>query len=240
MDYETAAPVDDRVTETKPITVYVLNLDRDMDRLNYMLQQIHFSDLRFDRLVRFPAIDGRTLQVRPLVTPLAYKEITDGDKNSFRDQHYQLTRGAVGCYMSHVGIWKKIAEEDELTAIILEDDAIINPELKRTVTEFTQVVPKDWDILLIGHMLRKYYKGKTYHKVVQFYGLHCYVISAKGARNILKYDKLMPLEKQVDSMLSDMCEQNKLKVYAYPTSLSTQNNVRFKTTIQIPVRMRSA
>jgi hypothetical protein len=99
-----------------------------------------------------------------------------------------------------------------------------------------QHVPEDWDIILLGHVLTKYRKGTHVHKVSKFYCLHGYLISKNGANKIMESGHVYPIAKQLDSMLSDITDMGGLNVYASPQQLIRQDNVRFRTQIQIPLK----
>jgi hypothetical protein len=51
--------------------------------------------------------------------------------SGYRTKHYQLTRGSVGCYMSHLQLYQHILREtDAQFAFVFEDDAEIRePDL---------------------------------------------------------------------------------------------------------------
>ena len=90
------------------LPIYVINLTKDKDRrircetqLKDMLENVHFV----------PAVDGNTLD--PQCASLEWY-----DPNS----HLHLTKGELGCAMSHYNIWQKIISENIPNAIILEDD----------------------------------------------------------------------------------------------------------------------
>ena len=55
----------------------------------------------------------------PLPPPAA------AERTGYRTKHYQLTRGSVGCYMSHLQLYQHIIKTDAQFAFIFEDDAVI-------------------------------------------------------------------------------------------------------------------
>ncbi len=55
--------------------------------------------------------------------------------------------GAMGCTLSHWGIYKSMIVQGERIALVLEDDFLPKPNLDWSVLESA---PDDWDILVIG------------------------------------------------------------------------------------------
>ena len=93
------------------------------------------------KVERFAAVDGA--EVVPLDVSLEW----DATQNAQYDQYIQppmtkqMTAGEVGCAMSHIGLWKELAEMEETirkpNMLVLEDDAILyqpgakNEQLRR-------------------------------------------------------------------------------------------------------------
>lgn len=214
----------------------LLNLDKARDRYEAFLRRFHASDLRLNRLSRYTAVEGSSVDIVSLLTPTAYQEVLQAEKNNYRIEHYELTRGAVGCYLSHVGIWNRVAQGTADCAMIFEDDAIILPDLRSQVGKIMMHVPSDWDIVLLGHVLVKYKRGQYVHKAYHFYCLHAYLVSKRGAEKIIRSGMLFPIKKQIDSLLTDMTAAGFLNVYASQRQLVRQDNLRFKSQIQIPTK----
>ena len=114
-----------------PITVHIINLDRDSDRLRDSLER--FEGLQNFKPRRHAAFLGSTLPdaaVRTLVG---------------RNTHL---RGALGCFLAHVGAWEKVADSDGM-ALIVEDD--VDPtDLDRLMLVD---MPDDADIVWCNHRM---------------------------------------------------------------------------------------
>ena len=52
-------------------------------------------------------MNGKEIDVKPYVTERVYNGILDIDKTGQRHYHSQITRGAIGCYLSHLDIYNK-------------------------------------------------------------------------------------------------------------------------------------
>ena len=100
-----------------------------------------------------------------------------------------LTRGEIGCYVSHMNAYKQLLESDNEHALILEDDANFAPthktyeDLKLAWAEIKENGVK-WDVLYLG---RGKYSGDipvSPHivKVSDSMGLHAYVVNRKAAQ----------------------------------------------------------
>jgi len=221
---------------TKDYECVLINMDKADDRYTTFLSRFHASDLRMHQLSRYSAVDGTLVDIASMLTPLAYTEVLDGEKNKYRRQHYELTRGAVGCYLSHVGVWNRMLQGTGDCLLVFEDDAWVVPSLGAHVEGLMSHVPTDWDIVLLGYVLTKYRKGTHLHQAYRFYCLHGYLISRKGAEKILRSGYVYPIAKQLDSMLSDLADKGLLNVYAAPRQMVRQDNRRFGTSIQIPLK----
>jgi GR25 family glycosyltransferase involved in LPS biosynthesis len=93
------------------LPVYVLNLDRDTDRLAAMSRQIARHD--FLAGIRVPAFAGRQL-------PDHACHILTGNPWS---HHY---KGTLGCFISHMMAWQKIAAHKQAFALVAEDSAVFS------------------------------------------------------------------------------------------------------------------
>lgn len=96
--------------------IYVINLDRDVERWQRMQQVTRAADL--PNVQRFSAINGK-----------------DMENDKFKEGTTWLGRqlqpvGVLGCAMSHMALWKKIVADKVPWAIILEDDVELVPNFR--------------------------------------------------------------------------------------------------------------
>jgi glycosyl transferase family 25 len=181
----------------------------------------------------FPAVVGKNLNLLNFVTPGGYEQILMTEKTNQRKYHYEITRGAVGCYLSHLSIYKKIIESNLNYGIIFEDDSIIANDFYQKLLYGLNVVPPDWDIFLLGMICLKCDISKDYVKVNRFWGTHGYIIKKESAVKILSYlDK--PISKQIDADLSLLIKKNLINVYAINPMIVIQDP-KFKSDIQMKV-----
>lgn len=205
---------------------FLINLDRRPDRLETttrLLEERGYKDV-----IRFPAVDGSKLsdqQLTELVNPNAMNAIIKGE----RTQHHELSRGAVGCYLSHAGVWEKCGVNKSI--IIFEDDT--KPSLSQSqLNSILSTCPDDWDIILFGgqYNIDKNFIHPELVKVDKFYCLHAYMINYKAIQKIKPH--LYPINMQIDSALSQI---SGLNIYAISNSGWYQNRDVGNTDIQTPI-----
>jgi glycosyl transferase family 25 len=160
--------------------IYLINLDRDTERLAYMANQLAALGLPFDRV---SAVHGTAMPdwLRPFFLD------TDGDIPT------GLSPGEVGCYASHLMLMRRIAESGE-PALVLEDDIRIEPELPELLRRI-HLLPPGWDIVRLSNStslrsfpvasLHEQYRAVKYSRVPPSTG--AYLISPDGARKFLAY-----------------------------------------------------
>jgi len=118
-----------------------------------------------------------------------------------------LTRGMIGCYLSHRRCWQKCVESGE-AIIVFEDDVVLASDFSSQLASAFAVAPADWDVLLLGalgcvhpdlnygpsflHGLvsggarfpRKLGDGRL-HVPMRPFGTHAYALSPRGAAKLL-------------------------------------------------------
>lgn len=108
-----------------PLDVFIINMDRDADRLAKMMAQ--FSGLDDFRPQRQPGFLATTL-------PLAVVRKLARDTRQI---------GALGCFLAHLGAWERIAQTVEGWGLVLEDDVrLVNP-----ARLFAVDIPADADLV---------------------------------------------------------------------------------------------
>lgn len=226
--------VDNKIKlSSKDFDVYVINMTQKKDRLINFSKYYNNSDLKFKQFNIFPAIVGKDLNLIEYVSPEGYKQILELEKTGHRKHHYDLSRGAVGCYLSHLSIYKQIVKSNSNYGIIFEDDSEMIEDFYKNIIEGLNKIPDNWDIFLLGHICIKCDINTEYTKVHRFWGTHSYIIKKESAAKLLKYlDK--PLSKQIDADMSLLVKRGIINIYALNTSLAMQSN-NFYSDIQSDV-----
>ena len=115
--------------------VFVINMAANttrMARAAAALERLHLPFTRFD------AVDGRALSEEALA------RVYDPVANLRRARH-PMVGPEIGCYLSHLALWKQIAASDAPGGIILEDDFASAPDLAAVLAAIA-TDGGDWDI----------------------------------------------------------------------------------------------
>ena len=109
------------------MNVYVINMDRDRDRMQAVGRQLERLGVSYSR---FSAVDAKKLDRSEL----------NGAVNRFRwwcAVGRPVRIGEIGCAMSHYAIYKKMQQDNLKVACVLEDDVILD-ERFNAVLEFAE------------------------------------------------------------------------------------------------------
>ena len=198
----------------KNTKVYVINLYHCKDRLELFKNTYNFHNIDYEVI---SAIDGNKLDINRL-----HKEQIVGDyvmntmNKKIRDYHYEInTMGAIGCYLSHIEVWKKIKEDKNCNyGMIFEDDVIINNNITdKVIYEYINDLPNDWDILLFNNVRKGDEIKNNLVKVSKFTGMYSYIINKNSIDKIL--NEMMPLNQHIDFKLSCLATLGKINIYFY-------------------------
>jgi len=213
--------------------VYVINLVSNTERLESFKYQYEKSDLAWKKYIVYPAVVGKELDIIKYVTPDAYNQVMETDATKRRKHHYDITKGAVGCYLSHLDIYRKIAASNKKYGLIFEDDVMIATDFYKRMLYGLNTIPDDWDIYLLGLICLKCDIKSEYINVNRFWGLHGYLVKKEAAQRLVNnLDKL--ISKQIDADISLLIKEKKVKVYGINPIIVAQQNA-FLSDIQVPV-----
>jgi len=142
-----------RFAKQKIKNIYVINLERDLQRWNTFIGRLKpsFCFLQGKSLIRFLAVDGSQPDILTRTIEHTFEENEPEMKiaKNFATQH----PGSVGCYLSHLTLWSMLAQEskDEFV-LIMEDDAFFLPHAPQNIEiALNQSQKHNWDILYVGH-----------------------------------------------------------------------------------------
>ncbi|KJZ19666.1 glycosyltransferase family 25 protein [Loktanella sp. S4079] len=97
--------------------IWLINLDRDSERLTKMQEQLSALGLSY---TRFPAIYGKDH---------AEELATRADADAYaRNMGSPILPGKMGCYASHLAVWDAFIQSDHKVALILEDDVVFHDD----------------------------------------------------------------------------------------------------------------
>lgn len=207
-------------TTSTRIKTFIVNMDNRPDRWE-LFKKNNDEALKFMNYQRFSAVDGKRL-----VSTHQLQQI-------FENNDYNMRKGMVGCFMSHVKLYcQLIYDNDADIFVILEDDIEVTDSFKEKYENLLNLLyeQKDWDFCFLGHHLRNmdsenvYYdrtkypvieKMNTYQSfVLSLGGTTGYIISKNGAKRFLDFLNTTGATNGIDTCIQKSADI--LNVY-YPT-----------------------
>lgn len=211
-------------------SVFVINLSRRTDKRAHMekeLEKLHRHNIN---TTFFPAIDGAD---DAMLSLFQYTTAEWSDPNT----HKAMTKGEVGCALSHYSIWKQVSDlVDDGTmlptsqVLILEDDVILDDNFVELFNNYT--ADQEYDMLYVH---RKPF-NLTSEEIVtprlrvakMSYWLCAYVITGRCAKLLTSTDylnQLIPVDEYVPIMYG--CQQ-------VPHYLQYQNDEKIRCYACVP------
>ena len=174
--------------------IYVINLDRDAERMASIRANLETLGLPFERL---PAVVGKEVP--------DWEKLVDLPAYAWRNRLDAPRAGEVGCYLSHLKAMETFLRTDAPWCVILEDDVEVLPacaEILRSLAE-----KDDWDLVKLfnfhsgmpvtkralagGHRLVAHLTRTT--------SSAAYVVNRRAAKTLLR--SMRPITEQVDHAL---------------------------------------
>lgn len=212
------------LSEVRSIPIYCINLPSDLRRREHILKVFG------GHVEMVEAVDTRDDKWRGYSHYLTDEAIAQMKRTLLtkkREHHYELTPGAVGCFLSHVKCWNKFLDtypSDDDFLFILEDDTMPSITFSKTFSTIVGDFPPNCDILLCSHLIfgemdfveHNGIKYKHLRPRCSFYLLNAYFITARGMKRILNdlFKRDNKFTKQLDSHLSDLINDEIIQVFA--------------------------
>jgi len=213
------------------IDIYYINLDRSKDRLEHINRQLNVNNLTGNR---FAGVDGKLLD-NNIINQVNESCINNGKR--------KLLKGEIGCYLSHINLWKEWKNNSSNNKLlILEDDIIFVEKFNKKLKNILSELPEDWDVLLLGwnkrSKFKKYIEQKNVSENLQktvcpTFGCTGYMINKSFIDKINKYTKIKNIYMPIDFIFHDV--NIDLNIYNSKEKLiiSKLNNV---STIERPTK----
>lgn len=194
--------------------VFLINLARRPDRRQRMLSAL--MELEIDPLV-VNAVDGSALNSSD-IKKLGVN-LLPGYYDPFSGR--TLTKGEVGCFLSHYHVWKEIVERGLEKAVVLEDDVRFGAHFRKRLLRLMEDLEQaqlNWDLIYLG---RKQVNSEAEEPledvrnlvVAEYsYWTLAYLISHQGAQKLIDsqpLSKILP----VDEFLPIMYDKHPNKEY---------------------------
>ena len=202
------------------ISAFIINMDKNKERWNRVIQHYNNSDMTELKLQRYSAVVGKDVNVYDWLSPYAIVELEQVERNKFRLYHYQLTMGGIGCFLSHYNLMKKLIDDpDNDYYFIMEDDIVFSPTTYLNIKQSIINAPPNWNMLLYGYIRTvndtTYNDNNYFIKLNAFWGMQGYLVNKKGAKIFVEEADANKIDGQVDAFLSRMIQQGKIDIYAY-------------------------
>ena len=184
------------------------------------------ADGGFKNLEWFKGVNGKEMadQLRNDRNMLSFRALVEIDHAEYRECHSSLPSwGGVGCYMSHLEMWKK-ARDSENGIIVFEQDAV--PASKDAYKNVKEVLEKLYkvndnklpDYVNIGGFNIPEHEEipgvpNTVRAKGRMYGSEAYYISPEGGSKLVQ--NALPIEVQCDSYTGYVITQSYNKPDAF-------------------------
>ncbi len=188
------------------IPVFIINLKKDIQKRAYMKSLCDQFTLHYEFI---DAVDGTMLSNEESL------QIYD-PKKTIKNIGRELSRGEIGCALSHKTIYEKILHDDIEISLILEDDIDFNLELL-TLLDLKNEFQQNWELVLLGHhtgysrnvdttasiwnQMQLTEKYKLVRPCEKGYGTYGYLITKSGAKKLLNH--LNVIERPIDDYTGD-------------------------------------
>ncbi|MBB6483951.1 glycosyltransferase family 25 protein [Rhizobium lusitanum] len=174
----------------QPIPVYLINIDRAVDRLAEIERQSREFGFRFERI---DGVDGALIPREQWI---------DVDHRRFQRRHGRtILPGEYGCYRSHLLALRQFLAEGGETAVIIEDDVALNRDFLDRAISAREAAPTADLIKLVNHRWNGFHalaaspKGDIVGRCL--FGPQgstaCYLITRRGAERLLRSLSVMSL-----------------------------------------------
>jgi GR25 family glycosyltransferase involved in LPS biosynthesis len=228
---------------------YCINLRHRTDRWTAFSSQPAIQDLKSKyTFERFDAVVGSSLDVQndPRVSMRTKRNI----KEKMRRDHEDLnTAGGVGCYLSHVEIWKKAVNNSEPYAVIFEDDAAVPDDFVERLEmcmEEINLLPTSIDVWTFSFPWAFYYttKGRALPQdqpdnlrgnwILNTCpgGLTGYLITKEGAKKLL--EGAFPIDMHVDLYMCMCADLKRISCVSNRQLVVSTLSEATKSDIQLP------
>lgn len=174
------------------INIWIINLDKDKDRLNKFKKNLELNNNNNINLIRHSAILGKNVNKNDAL----YKKFISPDFKAATSRTDVFNKEAtIGCVLSHVLLYNKLYDKYKNNTsneyfIICEDDAVISKNFSKKLNIIFKELPKDWDFVYLGgnrSIGKKYSKNLIIPDLLRSnYGFFGYMLSKKGLEKAVK------------------------------------------------------
>ena len=208
-----------------------------LDRLAKVRCDPAFDEYKkiFPKLERMSAVDAKNLDLETAeyINPISKTHI----RNKIETAHDNITSlGQVGCYLSHVDMWKKCLEHNTPIIVIEDDVSKFNENQVLELTKAYQSIPENADFASLLYINTLTTSGKDkkgdWGKIQprEFRGTQLYYITPKAASILLKY--AFPISAQVDGYMGYILPYYDLNSYVWDRNFWNLSQAIFPSTLE--------
>ncbi len=131
------------------LTVAVINLPHRTDKWNAISKRM--AAVGLNKLIQVPAVDGARLSLEA-IAPLLSQPAAEIE--AAPQSHFALTRPAIGCFLSHIAIWRWMIANKLPRLLVFEDDA--NPAAHFDANRFCGIldaIPPRAGLVFLGRTI---------------------------------------------------------------------------------------
>ncbi|KAF2367071.1 Glycosyl transferase family 25 [Trinorchestia longiramus] len=196
--------------------IYYINLDRRPERRKTM--EFKFKILNIGPVLRVPAFDGRNLNE----SFLSEKNIKAEENYKSKFTKLPLTRGEIGCFLSHYHVWQNVVSKRYQKVLVFEDDFIFFNNFRfelNKILDDVRWLSVDWDIISLSRLSLNYdieEKVEGSEMLVEAYTSHwtvAYMLSYAGANKLIAQQplsKIIPVDLYFSAMADKLSMESKL------------------------------
>lgn len=183
--------------------IWYVNIEKRKDRRELIERQLsmYFKEIRYNRFEGVVPNNEILLKL--------YKEgrlSLDNYKIIMTGTSSFMTRGSVGCYLSHLEILKKCRDESKIY-IVFEDDVIMNKDIEEKIKKVLELMNDNFNIIYFVQPLIEYKKLESYNSLLYkikkgYSGTYAYIIHPKHAEFLV--EKLYYIDSHIDNKLLNL------------------------------------
>jgi len=197
------------------LPIAVINLLHRTDRWHTLCRRL--SAVGLTKILRAPAVEGARLPDSQIGALL--RSAADGIDEAPRS-HLTLTRPAVGCFLSHLAIWRWMLRIGLPRLLVLEDDAAPAAHFSPArLGGVTASIPPEAGLVFLGRIIMGGLAEKTrpagLARLYYFNGTFAYLITPAICRSLLPH--LLPLRAHIDHQMSQVLIEQRHVLTAYYT-----------------------
>ncbi|XP_061098674.1 procollagen galactosyltransferase 2-like [Conger conger] len=188
--------------------IFLINLKRRTDRRQRMLRTLEVLGIEATLI---EAVDGKALNTSQLQA--LGIEMLPGYQDPYSGR--VLTRGEIGCFLSHSYIWTEVVDRGLQRVLVLEDDVRFEPRFKSrlmAIMENVEQAQLGWDLIYVGRKRLQVQQPEQAVEAVSnlvvpdySYWTLGYMLSLLGARKLLEaqpFDKMLPVDEFLPVMFN--------------------------------------